>query len=123
MSSTIVQNPTASSAGQPVLGPQEILRAVENELSATRFIDVHTHLYMPSLGSLGLWGIDELITYHYLEAELFRSSSITPTAYFELTKRDQADLIWRTLFIENAPLSEATRGVVAVLSAFGLPTS
>lgn len=123
MSSTIVQNPTASGAGQPALGPQEILRAVEGELAATRFIDVHTHLFMPSLGKLGLWGIDELITYHYLEAELFRSSDLKPEQYWKMSKREKADAIWRALFVENAPVSEATRGVVAVLNAFGLPTS
>src|ERR1700720_1338069 len=122
MSSPIVQQPTASSA-RPILGPQEILRAVEDELSATRFIDVHTHLFMPSLGKLGLWGIDELITYHYLEAELFRSSDLKPEAYWQLSKREKADAIWKALFIENTPVSEATRGVVAVLNAFGLPTS
>lgn len=95
---------------------------VEEELATTPFIDVHTHLFMPSLGKLGLWGIDELITYHYLEAELFRSSSIAPEQYWKLSKREQADLIWRVLFVENAPVSEATRGVVAVLQAFDLPT-
>jgi hypothetical protein len=78
---------------------------------------------MPSLGGIGLWGIDELITYHYLEAELFRSSSVTPAEYFSLDKQQKADLIWRTLFVENAPVSEATRGVIAVLHAFDLPTS
>ena len=119
MSSTIVQKPSAG----PVLGPQEILRAVEDELSATRFIDVHTHLFMPSLGKLGLWGIDELITYHYLEAELFRSSDLKPEQYWNMSKREKADAIWRALFVESAPVSEATRGVVAVLNAFGLPTS
>lgn len=77
---------------------------------------------MPSLGALGLWGIDELITYHYLEAELFRSSPITPDEYFALPRAQKADAIWRALFVENAPVSEATRGVVAVLKAFGLPT-
>jgi hypothetical protein len=123
MSSTIVQQPSASGAGQPVLGPQEILRAVEDQLSATRFIDVHTHLFMPSLGKLGLWGIDELITYHYLEAELFRSSNLKPEQYWNMSKSEKADIIWRALFVENAPVSEATRGVVAVLNAFGLPTS
>jgi hypothetical protein len=101
----------------------EIRPAVEQELNAASFIDIHTHLYMPSLGSIGLWGIDELITYHYLEAELFRFCAITPTAYFGLTKRQKADLIWKTLFVDNTPISEATRGVVAVLQAFGLPTS
>ena len=98
---------------------EEVVREV---LSTTPFIDIHTHLFMPSLGKLGLWGIDELLTYHYLEAELFRFSPIRPEAYWSLDKRQQADLIWKTLFLENAPISEATRGVVAVLSAFGLNT-
>ena len=101
----------------------DILSIVEKELQSTPFIDVHTHLFMPSLGKLGLWGIDELLTYHYLEAELFRSCPVQPEQYFAMSKRDQADLIWRALFVENAPISEATRGVIAVLHAFGLPTA
>ena len=95
---------------------------VHDLLAATPFIDIHTHLFTPSLGKLGLWGIDELLTYHYLEAELFRSSSITPEHYWTLTKSAQADLIWRELFVENTPISESTRGVIAVLNAFQLPT-
>jgi hypothetical protein len=39
-----------------------------------------------------------------------------------MTKTEQADAIWRTLFVDNLPISEATRGVVAVLNAFDLPT-
>src|SRR5882762_215456 len=123
MSSAIVEDPLATSAPSKELSPEEIPAAVREELEATPFIDVHTHLFMPSLGSIGLWGIDELITYHYLEAELFRSSTVRPQTYFGLSKREQADLIWKTLFIENAPVSEATRGIVAVLQAFGLPTT
>jgi len=101
----------------------EIPAVVEQELAAAQFIDIHTHLFMPSLGSLGLWGIDDLVTYHYLEAELFRSSDLSPEEYWRLSKREKADVIWRTLFVENAPVSEATRGVIAVLSAFSLPTN
>src|SRR3954469_22396055 len=104
------------------LSPENIGSAVAEQLESIPFIDMHTHLFMPSLGKLGLWGIDELVTYHYLEAELFRSSSVEPAEYWRLSKRDQADVIWRTLFVENPPVSEATRGVVAVLQAFGLPT-
>ena len=99
---------------------KELPTAVEAELAATPFIYVHTHLYMPSLG-LGLWGIDELVTYHYLEAELFRSSPITPEQYWKLGKRERADTIWQALFVHNSPVSEAARGVIAVLTAFGLP--
>lgn len=101
----------------------DVASAVERELRAIPVVDVHTHLFMPSLGALGLWGIDELITYHYLEAELFRSSSIRPDEYFALSKRQKADAIWKALFVENTPVSEAARGVVAVLEAFHLPTA
>ena len=121
-------HPTTAEQAAPVAPPlaalsaEQILEAVQDELQNTPFIDIHTHLFMPSLGKLGLWGIDELITYHYLEAELFRFARLKPAQYWALTKREQADLIWRTLFVENTPASEAARGVVAVLNAFGLDT-
>ena len=100
----------------------QIPLAVEDVLTATQFVDIHTHLYPPAFGKIGLWGIDELLTYHYLEAEFFRSSNTTPQQYWALSKREQAEAIWRTLFVENTPVSEATRGVIAVLQAFQLPT-
>ena len=37
-----------------------------------------------------------------------------------MTKPERADLIWKTLFKDNSPVSEAARGVVAVLSGLGL---
>src|SRR6476659_4349542 len=98
-----------------------LLETVTGESQAAQFIDMHTHLCRPSLGTLGLWGIDELLTYHYLEAELFRSSDIKPQQYWSMSKKEQADAIWKTLFVDHLPVSEATRGVVAVLQAFGLP--
>ena len=122
MPSKTIEQPLRKAGSHPPLQPQEIRATVEQELRNTSFIDVHTHLFMPSLGKLGLWGIDELITYHYLEAELFRFSSVTPAQYWSLNKRQQADLIWKTLFLENTPISEATRGVVSVLNAFDLDT-
>jgi hypothetical protein len=96
---------------------------VADVLASTQVIDIHTHLFAPGFGSLGLWGIDHLLTYHYLEAELFRSSPIRPEPYWMLTIEQRADLIWKTLFVENNPISEATRGAIAVLHAFGLDTS
>ena len=114
-------NAVASGDGE-LLVEGQILSTVEDVLAATSFVDIHTHLYAPSFGKLGLWGIDELLTYHYLEAELFRSSHLTPTQYWSLSKREQADAVWRALFVENTPVSEATRGVIAVLNAFQLAT-
>ena len=109
-------------ATTPSLSPAALRPVVDDVLQSTPFIDVHTHLFMPSLGSLGLWGIDDLVTYHYLEAEVFRSSDLTPSQYWAMSKIEKANVIWKALFVDNSPISEATRGVVAVLDAFGLPT-
>src|SRR5467141_397077 len=115
--------PTRQQVGDDLLTADQIQSTVEEVLATTSFIDVHTHLFPPSFGGLGLWGIDDLLTYHYLEAELFRSSNIEPEEHWPLTKREKADAIWRVLFMENTPISEATRGVIAVLQAFGLSTA
>ena len=105
-----------------LLAVSQVSSVVEDVLATTQFMDIHTHLFAPAFGNLGLWGIDELLTYHYLEAEFFRCSDTTPDEYWSLSKPDQADVIWRTLFVKNTPVSEATRGVIAVLKAFQLPT-
>jgi hypothetical protein len=102
------------------MNPEQMVTDV---LASTQVIDMHTHLFAPGFGSLGFWGIDNLLTYHYLEAELFRSSSIRPGQYWALTISQRADLVWKTLFVENNPISEATRGVIAVLHELGLGTS
>jgi hypothetical protein len=114
---------TRSGAGVArALTVDRIQSTIEEVLASTEFIDIHTHLYPPAFGKIGLWGIDELLTYHYLEAEFFRSSRLSPEEYWKLSKEKQADAIWRALFVENTPISEATRGVIAVLDGFGLPT-
>jgi hypothetical protein len=111
-------------AQSQALARDQVSAAVQKVLRTTPVIDMHTHLFMPSLGTLGLWGIEQLLTYHYLEAELFRSPTVipavTPEQYWELSLRQKADIIWSTLFVRNTPISEATRGVIAVLDAFGL---
>ncbi len=101
---------------------EDVLDVVTRELASTPVLDMHTHLFMPALGNLGLSGIDEILTYHYLEAEFFRASGWTPERYWALPKAQRADAIWRTLFVEKAPLSEAARHVITILQAFDLPT-
>jgi hypothetical protein len=101
----------------------DIQGTVNSVIAGTPVIDMHTHLFAPQFGAHGLWGVDELITYHYLIAELFRSSQLDPDDFFKLDKQAQADLIWKVLFVENTPLSEATRGVVAVFALLGLDPS
>jgi hypothetical protein len=82
--------------------------------------DIHTHLFSPPFGNLLLWGIDELITYHYLIAETFRQTKISYEKFWAMDKTEQADLIWQILFIENSPISEACRGIVTTLNELGL---
>jgi hypothetical protein len=113
---------TSRSSNGDFLTEAQIPSIVEDVVASTQFIDIHTHLFAPAFGKIGLWGIDELLTYHYLEAEYFRYSDSTPGEYWSLSKGHQADAIWKTLFVENTPISEATRGVIAVLKAFQLPT-
>ncbi len=109
-----------AAGSQGSIAPADFDAAVEDVLSTTPFIDIHTHLFDPGFRSLALWGIDNLLTYHYLEAELFRFSPIRPGQYWILNRQQRADLVWKTLFIENTPLSEAARGAVAVVRALGL---
>ena len=110
-----------------------IAAAVERALHKQPVVDMHTHLYPPAFGEcrtdaagLMLWGIDELLTYHYLVAELFRTvtrDELTPERFFAMPKPDQASLVWRKLFMERSPISESCRGVLTSLEALGLDTS
>jgi hypothetical protein len=115
-------NSTAESQSQAMRLTEkaELRRKVEDIINRTPVIDIHTHLFVPSFGELSLSGIDELLTYHYLIAELFRSTRVSPECFWQMSKTEQADLIWKTLFVENTPLSEATQGIITVLTAFGL---
>lgn len=103
-----------------VVSQSQIAQWVDNAVSSTPIYDLHTHLYPPSFGQFMLWGIDELLTYHYLIAETIRLSDVGYDAFWAMPKPAQADLIWRTLFIEHAPISEACRGVLTVLQKLGL---
>jgi hypothetical protein len=102
------------------LKPENVAAEVERIVAAAPVFDVHTHQYPPSFKKLFSAGIDDLVTYHYLIAELFRSSDTSVDAFWRLSKPQQADLIWDTLFVRNTPLSEACRGVVYVMKAYGL---
>jgi len=86
----------------------------------TPVFDIHTHLYTPSFGPLLLWGVDELLTYHYLVAEFFRYSGMPVEKFHKLDKKQQADAIWKVLFLEHSPVSESNRGVLTSLSRLGL---
>ncbi len=108
-----------------------IERTVTAALRRQPIVDMHTHLYPPTFGTpvptkrgkvdpkgLLLWGLDELITYHYLVAEVYRVVPATELPYeqfWKMSKTEQADHIWKHLFVERTPLSEACRGVLTCL--------
>jgi len=98
----------------------DIATWVDGAVNAAPVCDLHTHLYPPAFGPLMLWGIDELLTYHYLIGESIRASRIDYDDFWAMPKPKQAEFIWRTLFVERAPLSEACRGVLTVLHRLGL---
>jgi hypothetical protein len=99
---------------------QDLRGTIDRAMARAKITDIHTHLYAPCFGDLLSWGIDELLTYHYLIAEYFRQSDLPYEAFWKLSKQEQADAIWKTLFIDASPVSEACRGVVTVLNALGL---
>lgn len=115
---------------------EQIPQVVQEVVRKQSIIDLHTHLYTPAFGTpnvgrncqadsagLLLWGVDELVTYHYLVAEVYRvvpNSKLPYEQFWKLTKQQQADHIWKNLFIDRAPISEACRGVLTSLERLGL---
>jgi hypothetical protein len=117
-----------------------IEKTVSKALRDQPIVDMHTHLYPPTFGTpvpnrsgktdpsgLLLWGLDELLTYHYLVAEVYRlvpahtrSGGLPYEEFWKLSKQQQADHIWKHLFVERAPVSEACRGVLTCLELLGL---
>ncbi|MDX1563775.1 MAG: hypothetical protein R3236_00150 [Phycisphaeraceae bacterium] len=103
----------------------DIAAMVGSALESTPIVDLHTHLYPPSFGPLMSWGIDDLLTYHYLIAELMRviePSDPDIDGFYAMPKQAQADLIWQRLFLDRSPISEACRGVATTLNKLGLDT-
>lgn len=107
---THLENPAAQLAA----------RQVEDMVMSAPIIDIHTHLYDPVFKELLLWGIDELLVYHYLVAEAFRYTDIPYETFWALSKTEQADLVWKELFLEHSPVSESCRGVLTTLQFLGL---
>jgi len=113
----------------PLVDPAAITAAVERAVARQPVTDLHTHCFAPRFGAspdpagLLLWGIDELVTYHYLIAEVFRvvpASELAYDKFWAMSKDERADHIWRELFVKRSPISEACRGVLTTLQALGL---
>lgn len=100
-----------------------IAESVREIVRRTPVTDMHTHLFAAEFDGHCLWELDDLLTYHYLISEMFRWIDLPYEQFWSMTKREQADLIWRTLFVEHSPISEAASGVLNVFRQLGLDTS
>lgn len=90
-------------------------------MEAAEVIDMHTHLFSAEHGTpLVQFGIDAMLTYHYLVAEYLVTCKETPEEFHSLPRSLQAERIWQGLFVAASPLSEHCRGVLTTLSALGL---
>ncbi len=99
---------------------QDIEFIVNKAVFSAEITDIHTHLYSENFGKLFLYGIDELLTYHYLVAETMRHVELDYSSFFEMSKAKQAECVWNTLFVNNIPISEPARSVVTILNKLGL---
>ncbi|HEX8325206.1 MAG TPA: hypothetical protein VF595_14990 [Tepidisphaeraceae bacterium] len=113
--------------------PATTLPRVQKAFADQPITDMHTHLYPPTFGTpdggasgqndpngLLLWGVEELLTYHYLVAEVYRVAPRPYEQFWKMSKTEQSDHIWKHLFIERSPVSEACRGVLTTLAKLGL---
>lgn len=61
--------------------PELLEETVRRAVAQTPAIDVHTHLFPPSHGALCSWGIDAMLTYHYLVSESPSRATQAPSPF------------------------------------------
>ena len=106
--------------GAKLLARDQVEVAVRAAVAEAVVFDIHTHICEPRFGGLLLRGIDELLTYHYLIAEVTRATGLDPARCYRMSKQAQAELVWDELFLKRSPVSEAARGVITAVTAYGL---
>ena len=98
-------------------------QTLDKYLKETPIYDIHTHLYNESFGSLLLWGIDELLVYHYLLAEANRYNPLPPEKLWAMPKKEMAEYVWKTVFTDHTPISESAQGLLTTLKVLGCPVT
>ena len=126
-----------SDKNQKSLKGVEIGRAVDNVLKGKSLFDNHGHL-PPLADGIGkidqlnnpscssdrvLFGIDELLTYHYNRQGFFgMRRDITQAQLDSMSPQERGDLIWKTMFVESpsAPIDVARLMILNILKRQGL---
>src|SRR2546428_14017792 len=83
-------------------------KQIEDVVMSTPVVDIHTHLYDPAFQDLLLWGIDELLVYHYLVAESLRFLDAPYEKFWAMSRTAQAELIWDALFLQHSQIGRAS---------------
>jgi len=61
---------------------------IKRIVNLTDVVDIHTHLFPKEFGNLFLYGIDEILTYHYLISEYFTyEKNIKPEEFYNFDKK------------------------------------
>jgi len=104
----------------PALRRSSVAAVVDEAVRAVRVLDAVTALRQPAIAALRRAGIDDLLNDTRLVAEALRSLGMTYGRFWHLTAERRSELLWRHLFVDNAPLSTAARGVLTDLRGLGL---
>ncbi|MCP4588764.1 hypothetical protein [Pseudoalteromonas sp.] len=115
---TMLSDACSSFSGEnsSVIEMSEVGSTVNDVISNTPIIDIHTHLFPESFTQFSLSGIEDLLTYHYLMVEALSITGMDPEIYFSMEKKQQAKFVWDNLFVLRTPISEAAKGIVTILN-------
>lgn len=119
-SSTRANSDPARRPDAPIETLAELEQTVRHIVSETPVYDIHTHLYSADFEERLLWGVDQLLVYHYLTAEYFRQGDLSYDEFWSLDDAGKAEAVWKTLFVDRMPVSEAASGVITALNRLGL---
>ena len=78
---------------------KNVLRdVVVREVNNVQITDIHTHIYPGHFGDLLLWGAGRAAHLPLPDRRILPLQQHELRRLFALSKREQADLIWQTLF-------------------------
>ena len=93
-----------------IVGVKKLKTVVDKAIADVEITDVHTHLYASCFGDMLLWGVDELLTYHYLVAEVFRWVDIPYQQFWEMSKKGAGRSYMESFVPGKQPLQRSLPG-------------
>lgn len=106
-----------------ITSKEELKKVVSKEVENIWIVDPHAHVFPEGFKNSLVWGIDELLTDNHLVSEYLEFNVVDKAEFTLLPKEQQANLIWKTLFVDNSPVSEKQMGIIYILSKLGIDTS